>query len=102
MKPESPKPKHLSQRIHAKKRALQRYGVQLTTAQIFDLIDQIKSRDAILVAKQTLRVKVYLVTHGDRYMVAVYDRKRKEIITFLPHDSVEWVDTDASNHAKVD
>lgn len=74
--------KHIAQRIHAKKRAKERYGVDFTTSDLKNLIDKIQNRKALLIEKQSLRLSVFKV---DIYYV-VYDKKRKEIVTFLTEE----------------
>lgn len=80
--------KHISERKHAKKRAIQRYDFRYNKQDRRNLIDiiQYKSKEhgIVIDAKcQTNRItKILLSYKGDQYYV-VYDKKRKEIVTFL-------------------
>lgn len=84
--------KHISQRKHAKKRLSERYGIQATTQFLKNLVAYIKNgresypdgTSVSLIERQSLRVAKYqIVFEGESYLV-VYDRKRKELVTFLP------------------
>jgi len=84
--------KHLSQRKHARNRLLERYGIEATTAFLKSLISYIKNgrqsyadgTTVSLLERQSLRVAKYQIVHdGNEYLV-VYDRKRQELVTFLP------------------
>jgi hypothetical protein len=81
--------KSQGERIHAKKRALERYGLVLTTADLRVLVSQIQSNGAKLVEDQSLRVGVFMLTAREKEVLVAYDRKRKEIITFL---DMKWKD----------
>lgn len=85
-------PKRLSQRKHARKRLAERYGIEATTAFLKRLAGYIKQGRQVytdgtsvsLIERQSLRVAKYQIVHaGEKYLV-VYDRKRKELVTFLP------------------
>lgn len=76
-----------SQRSHARKRALQRFDVQLNRHQLQALVTQIQNGFATLVERQSLRVSVWRITLEDgRRPHVVYDKQRKTIVTFLPED----------------
>lgn len=73
------------QRVHAQRRAKQRYGVELSTRQIKEMARLIRasSDEAELIAKQSLSRKLYRVRYeGNTYNV-IYDKKRSTVVTFL-------------------
>lgn len=84
-KKEKDKPKDVCQRLHAKKRAYQRYGLTLTTADLNRLSDQIVFKEnCVLVQKQSNRVSIFDVIFMDMKVRVSYDFLRKQVITFLP------------------
>lgn len=89
-----------SQRIHAKRRAKERYGITLTTSLYNDLVSLIngRRRNAILVLRNSLTRGVYLLpqTPYGKLLVA-YDRKRGMISTFLPHNLIKNVEENLHN-----
>jgi len=78
--------KSKAQRIHAKRRCAQRYGVPLSDQLQDELIGKIQSGQATIVHKQSHRVSIFDVAHGDRTLRVVYDRNTKQLVTFLPPD----------------
>lgn len=76
-------PKAQSERVHAKKRAEERFGVTLNRHDIRDIVYQIQNHSAIFVEKQSQRVSVFVVNLKGIQAFAVYDRVRQTIITFL-------------------
>lgn len=76
--------KALAQRLHAKRRA-RRYGLDVTTDDLAAMVWQIQlGEGAWFVKRQSNRVSHFLVQWGDQLLPVVYDRLRKEIVTFLP------------------
>lgn len=77
-----------SERIHARRRAAERYAVRWNSAHNTDVRRQIKEGIALLLRKQSLRVSLYEVTLPDGQTAhVVYDRQRKEVVTLLPFDA---------------
>lgn len=73
-----------AQAIHARKRARERHGVELGADSLRKIVDVIQSSRSRLVERQSLRVSVHDVDlDGATYRV-VYDRNRKQVVTFLP------------------
>lgn len=84
------KHKYAAQRYHAKRRLLQRYGIELTDELRLDMISQIASGKAKFIERQSRRITVHLVrAEQDTFVPAVYDSNRKEIVTFLLR---EWAE----------
>lgn len=79
--------KYRSQRIHAKKRFCQRFGLDLTSGSLSELARQIRDGEAEFVFRQSNRVSVWDVTYQKRTFRVIYDGRTKEIVTVLPEDS---------------
>lgn len=78
--------KKTSERVHAKRRALERYGLVLTKDIRNDIRGKIKRNDGTFIRRTSRRVSIWEVElSGDKYVVA-YDTQRKEIVTFLTGD----------------
>lgn len=67
-------------RAHARRRALQRYDIELTRTLRNEIIQKIQRNESVHLETQSNRVSVHLVNQ----MRVVYDRLRKEIVTVLP------------------
>ncbi|NMB91712.1 hypothetical protein GYA37_02600 [candidate division WWE3 bacterium] len=85
--------KKQSQKIHAKKRAVERYGVSFNSKDILQLVKAIQNEKAEFVEKisnRQTKFKVFVPEelknkcpkHSE--VLVIYDKKRKEIVTFLP------------------
>lgn len=75
--------------IHSKRRAIQRYGVNINkTARRF-LIQQIQGNRAQFIKAHSRRVKEFVVTLEDKPLRILYDSTRSAIITFLPPEGSE-------------
>jgi hypothetical protein len=73
-----------AQRKHAKRRALERYGLGLGRSDIAEVVKKIQAGEAVFVEKQSGRVSVWDVEVGGKTARVVYDKLRKNIATFLP------------------
>ena len=77
-------PKTAACRIHAKRRALQRHGVDINRATLRDIVAQIQSGRARFLGRDSLRTSRWRVAAAGRPMTVVYDRERKTVVTVLP------------------
>lgn len=87
------------QRNHAKRRASERYNLQLNKDKFNELIAILQHNfTRSLVIKQSHRVSVHLLHLIDdsRYLV-VYDNKRKTIVTFLPKELINDIERNRHN-----
>lgn len=73
-----------AERRHARRRAMERYGIELGPAGRAELVAAIRSGRSRLVVRQSLRVSVHDVPRDGGLVRVVYDRQRHEIVTFLP------------------
>lgn len=71
---------------HAKRRAVQRFDISLSQDDIQEMIREIQNSQARFVLKQSHRVSLFEVTAKGKQLIAVYDRQRKTIVTFLTKD----------------
>lgn len=81
--------KHLSERVHAKRRALSRFGVSLSTADLQAIVASIQSHDgqgpaATFLSRTSNRVTLWEVELAGQKAIAVYDTNRQEIVTVYP------------------
>lgn len=73
-----------SQRKHAKRRALSRYGLALSRHHLDAIVLQIQSGKAKFVERQSNRVTLWEVSYEGHILPVVYDKIRKTCVTFLP------------------
>lgn len=77
--------KAISEFVHAGKRLVERYNIVYTWELRNRLIKYIRDNTNILLKeKQSLRVNRYIITSKNVVYDLIYDKKRKEIVTFLP------------------
>ena len=76
--------KQQAERIHAKRRAKSRYNLDFTkeVRRTFNTI--IHNNKAKFLWRQSRRVSVLEIPYENKTYKVVYDRTRKEIVTFLP------------------
>lgn len=73
---------------HARRRAQERYGLEVGRATRDEIRSTIRGGRARLVRRQSLRVGVFDVPLADGFTVrVVWDRTRGTIVTFLPRPS---------------
>lgn len=71
---------------HAKRRANTRYGLDLTNNDLQEIVRLIKQQKAKFIERQSLRVTHWEVEYKGETLRAVYDKRRSQIVTFLPPD----------------
>lgn len=108
-----PRSKASAQYLHAKRRALERYGIELTKDSYTALCKDIQNGIGVCLGKQSNRLTVWrinvlrpesLTRPGPAETVpchVVYDKTRHRIVTFLPADitdakGVSLVDTESA------
>lgn len=80
--------KSVCQRIHAKRRAVERYSLDLNRQDLRNIVTVIQSNKATPVEKQSHRVTVFDLTYNEVDVRVVYDKQRKTIVTFLPKEDL--------------
>jgi hypothetical protein len=73
---------------HAIERAQARYGLSLTRNDLDAIGGKIRRGETKLITKQSHRVVVHEVVYRGTTMVAVYDKERKVVVTFLTQEMV--------------
>ncbi len=81
--------KSTSQQRHAKRRAAERYDLDLHQDAQTSIIRAIQRREAKFIRRQSWRVSIFEVEHEGRILSVVYDTKRKTIVTVLPQEALE-------------
>ncbi|HEX7277887.1 MAG TPA: hypothetical protein VF244_10975 [Acidimicrobiales bacterium] len=76
-----------AERLHARIRARERYGIELGEASRSAIIRSIQTGTSTIVERQTNRVSVHDVDLDGQVVRVVYDRARKELVTFLPRSA---------------
>ena len=77
--------KKVSQRIHAKRRCWSRYGLELTSRQIKEIVRQVQEQDdAVFITRHSNTRTIWRVNYSGKRLIVVYDNKRQNIATFLP------------------
>jgi hypothetical protein len=76
--------KKKAERIHSQRRALERNNLNLTSDVRNILRGQIKKNKGKFLYRESRRVTVWEVAHQEQKYKVVYDKLRKEIVTFLP------------------
>lgn len=80
--------KQIAQRLHAKRRAFERYGIEVSGKGLRSLEADIRNGRAQFVARKTHRISIWRVGLNGAYLVA-YDKNRGRIASFLPPDARE-------------
>lgn len=70
-------------RQHAKKRALQRFGLELNRHDLRELVNMILTGKTLSVSKKSNRISIATLNYRDIIFDVVFDKKRKLITTFL-------------------
>jgi hypothetical protein len=76
--------KKSAQRKHARKRAKERYGIDLTRRDMRAIIRKIDNGKAEFIGRQSLRVTVWKAKYKEEDLTFAYDNKRKTIVTVFP------------------
>ncbi len=77
--------KKLNQRVHAKRRATQRYGIKFNRESYNQIIDLIQSGKATTISRRSNRISEKVVTYNGQEIHLIYDSLRHTIVTFLPN-----------------
>ena len=86
MKPKTPKILN----AHAKRRAEERYGINLNKEARHEIVQAIQSNRAEFVAKQSNNRSLWKVSYQDESLNVVYDKQRGTLCTVLPRDAAEF------------
>jgi predicted HTH domain antitoxin len=78
------KDKVVKERVHAKRRAKERYGIELNASSYEEINNIIRTGNAKLLKKQSLTRKLYEVRYRGILLKVAYDKARGQVVTFLP------------------
>lgn len=81
-------PKRVSQQIHARRRAIERLGLKLGPEDLERVAKFIQSGKAEFIERKSQRVSLHGVSLNGIDCVAVYDKFRKTVVTFLSREMV--------------
>lgn len=90
--------KSCAQRIHAKRRALERYGLTLNRIRYNEFVDMIKRHASVFIVDQSQRRSIHLLVVKEGRFLVAYDSLRGNITTFLPPILIEDVVKNLHNH----
>ncbi len=76
----------LNARAHAVQRAAERFGTELTKADMAQLVGKVQRRDGRRLEKQQQNRELWLVTYRSQSIPVVYDTRGKTIVSVLPAD----------------
>lgn len=81
-------------KLHAKLRAAERYGLDLTNADLTALARSIRQGDSRFVAKQPRGREIHVLTRNGIRLAVLYDPKNNVVLSALPSDHHELVKRD--------
>jgi hypothetical protein len=80
-----PAKRSINMRVHAKHRANQRYNIDFNRNKRKNIVELIqKNKNILKREKLTLRVTFFQMMFEEKMVNVLYDKRRKDIITFLP------------------
>ena len=86
--PDKKTPKILN--AHAKKRAEERYGLNLNKEARHEIVQMIQTNQAEFVGKQSNNRTLWRVNYQEQSLNVVYDKARSTMCTVLPQNAVEF------------
>jgi hypothetical protein len=83
--------KKKSQKQHAQKRAIQRYGVPIGPKTYNELCQKVQKQgpECVFLERQSNRVSMFAVILEGNWVPIIYDKQRHTIVTFLPQTALE-------------
>lgn len=93
-------PKREAQRVHAKRRAAERYGLILNRSDLREIVLAIQRQQATFLFKESNRLTHYALDFQGKRVVVVYDKQRKTIVTFLPPEAEHQYPTQGAEHVQ--
>lgn len=89
--------KSVNQRVHAKRRASERYGLIINKEMLKECIAMIQNNKAKFLCKTSRTRSLFELTIQGKCVKVVYDKIRKNIATFLPEKIREVPDDKGQN-----
>jgi len=88
------KNKKSAQRIHFRRRSLQRYGISLGSEEQKEIAGIIRNGKALFVSRISARLSVFMVYYRDTELKVVYDSFRHSLATALPLEDSDFIGDD--------
>lgn len=85
---------------HAKKRAAERYNIDLNREARQEIVHKIQHNEAEFVGKQSNNRSFWRVQHQGESLNVVYDKQRSTMCTVLPKDAKEFTQPTDWTHAE--
>jgi len=82
--------KSTCQKKHFKRRATERFGLDINKQIQKEIIARIKKNQTVMLFKQSNRVSHYLITYKGVDFVVVYDRHRGNLVTALEYNEEKY------------
>jgi hypothetical protein len=79
----------VEKRAHAKRRALERHGVNLNKADLLAIREMIDKSKAKFIERQSADRTVWLINYKDAEMVGIYSRRHGTLVTVFPPEDTE-------------
>ena len=73
-----------AERSHTRLRLAERYGLDVSSADVFQMAKRIAHGQATLVTRQSRHVAHWQLDYQGQSLLLVFDRQRRSIITALP------------------
>lgn len=73
----------INQRAHAKRRAAERFGIELNKHSMRELVRAIQNKKSLLVERCNNRCTAHVLYFGGTIVKVVYDKHRKAPVTFV-------------------
>ena len=83
------KSKKEAERKHSKRRAYERYNFELTKEMRSRIIGIIRNQKASFLGRTSRNRTIWMVELDRKFFKVVYDKKRHELVTFLPYPGHE-------------
>jgi len=78
------------QKGHAKRRARERYGLNLRQHEYDELVRRIKNNiDCRFLQRQSNRVSLFAIKMDGNWLPVVYDKQRHTVVTILPPEALD-------------
>ena len=73
-------------RAHTKQRLAERYGLDASSAEIFQMAKRIAHGQALLLSRQSKTVALWALVHQGQVIRLVFDHRSRGILTALPRE----------------
>lgn len=81
--------KKKAQRIHARRRAMERFGLNLTEKVRSEIIDKIRNNESQPLERSSPIKSIHAVRYDGEVYAVVYDKRRKELASLLPREYLD-------------